>query len=64
MSTDSAKVFTIPQTGSSGPEPEPEQGPSSEACGQTRTQHGCKLPVGMKTSDGGDEGPPNISECG
>ncbi|TWW78642.1 Signal-induced proliferation-associated 1-like protein 2, partial [Takifugu flavidus] len=78
LSTDSAKVYTIPQTGSSGPdpepepepdpepepEPEPEQGPSSEACGQTRTLHGCKLPVGMKTSDGDDEGPPNISECG
>ncbi|MEQ2228762.1 hypothetical protein ILYODFUR_012132 [Ilyodon furcidens] len=67
MSTDSSKVYTIPQTSSTGPEP----GPSSEACGQTRTQSSCKLPVSMKTADAdGDddatcnEGPPNISECG
>ncbi|XP_028278684.1 signal-induced proliferation-associated 1-like protein 2 isoform X3 [Parambassis ranga] len=83
MSADSSKVYTIPQTSSSGPGPEPEPepgpgpgpGPSSEACGQTRTQAGCILQVGMKTADddddeGGDEeahsteGPPNISECG
>lgn len=75
MSADSSKVYTIPQTSSSGPGPEPEPepgpGPSSEACGQTRPQPGCKLPVGMKTADGDDdddahstEGPPNISECG
>lgn len=68
LSTDSAKMYNIPQTSRSGPdpdpEPEPEQGPSSEACGQTRAQSGCKLPVGMKTTDGDDEGPPNISECG
>ncbi|KAK2922074.1 signal-induced proliferation-associated 1-like protein 2 isoform X2 [Channa argus] len=70
MSTDSSKVYTIPQPSSSGPGPEP--GPSSEACGQTRPQSSCKLQVGMKTADGdGDdddahstEGPPNISECG
>ncbi|XP_072247393.1 signal-induced proliferation-associated 1-like protein 2 isoform X2 [Leuresthes tenuis] len=69
ISADSSKVYTIPQTSSSGPEPGP--GPSSEACGQTRTQSSCKLPVGMKTADddGDDdahstEGPPNISECG
>ncbi|XP_047207293.1 signal-induced proliferation-associated 1-like protein 2 isoform X3 [Girardinichthys multiradiatus] len=67
MSTDSSKVYTIPQTSSTGP----ELGPSSEACGQTRTQSSCKLPVSMKTADAdGDddatctEGPPNISECG
>ncbi|XP_029305161.1 signal-induced proliferation-associated 1-like protein 2 isoform X2 [Cottoperca gobio] len=62
MSADSSKVYTIPQTGSSGPELGPE--PSSEACGQTRPQPGCTLPVGMKTTDDDDEGPPNISECG
>uniref|UniRef100_A0A3Q1JYG7 Signal induced proliferation associated 1 like 2 n=1 Tax=Anabas testudineus TaxID=64144 RepID=A0A3Q1JYG7_ANATE len=66
MSADSSKVYTIPQTSSSGPEPGP--GDSSEACGQTRPQPGCKLPVGMKTTDDNDddahctEGPPNISE--
>ncbi|KAM8851514.1 signal-induced proliferation-associated 1-like protein 2 isoform 3-T5 [Synchiropus picturatus] len=77
MSADSSKVYTIPQTNSSGlgPEPEPEQeaapGPSSEACGQTRTQPVGQLQVGMKTThndDGDDahgpEEPPNISECG
>lgn len=79
MSADSSKVYTIPQTSSSGPEPGPGPGPgpSSEACGQTRPQPGCKLPVGMKTTDGGGdddgdgdddahstEGPPSISECG
>ncbi|KAK5853761.1 hypothetical protein PBY51_014891 [Eleginops maclovinus] len=72
MSADSSKVYTIPQTSSSGPGPEPElgPGPSSEACGQTRPQSGCTLPVGMKTTDDEDEdahsteGPPNISECG
>uniref|UniRef100_A0A3Q1JYB1 Signal induced proliferation associated 1 like 2 n=1 Tax=Anabas testudineus TaxID=64144 RepID=A0A3Q1JYB1_ANATE len=42
MSADSSKVYTIPQTSSSGPEPGP--GDSSEACGQTRPQPGCKLP--------------------
>uniref|UniRef100_A0A8C4IIC3 Signal induced proliferation associated 1 like 2 n=1 Tax=Dicentrarchus labrax TaxID=13489 RepID=A0A8C4IIC3_DICLA len=74
MSADSSKVYTIPQTSSSGPGPGPEAepgpGPSSEACGQTRPQPGCKLPVGMKTADDDDgdddahstEGPPNISE--
>ncbi|KAG7230064.1 hypothetical protein INR49_009784 [Caranx melampygus] len=73
MSADSSKVYTIPQTSSSGPDP----GPSSEACGQTRPEPSCKLPVGMKTTGDGDgdgdgdddeahstEGPPNISECG
>ncbi|XP_014912825.1 signal-induced proliferation-associated 1-like protein 2 isoform X2 [Poecilia latipinna] len=68
MSADSSKVYTIPQTSSTGPEP----GPSSEACGQARTQSSCKLPESMKTADDdgddGDahctEGPPNISECG
>uniref|UniRef100_A0A3B5LH63 Signal induced proliferation associated 1 like 2 n=1 Tax=Xiphophorus couchianus TaxID=32473 RepID=A0A3B5LH63_9TELE len=68
MSADSSKVYTIPQTSSTGPEP----GPSSEACGQTRTQSSCKLPESMKTADDDDddgdahctEGPPNISECG
>ncbi|XP_068182639.1 signal-induced proliferation-associated 1-like protein 2 isoform X3 [Antennarius striatus] len=76
MSSDSSKVYTIPQTSSSGPEPltEPGPGPSSEACGQTRPQPGCKLSVGMKTTDDDDddddddahdtEGPPDISECG
>ncbi|XP_041866103.1 signal-induced proliferation-associated 1-like protein 2 isoform X3 [Melanotaenia boesemani] len=69
MSADSSKVYTIPQTSSSGPEPGP--GPTSEACGQARTQSSCKLPEGMKAADddGDDdahsnEGPPNISECG
>ncbi|XP_029376930.1 signal-induced proliferation-associated 1-like protein 2 isoform X3 [Echeneis naucrates] len=71
MSADSSKVYTIPQTSSSGPGPDP--GPSSEACGQIRPEPSCKLPVGMKTTDDGDdgddeahstEGPPNISECG
>ncbi|XP_061601944.1 signal-induced proliferation-associated 1-like protein 2 isoform X3 [Cololabis saira] len=72
VSADSSKVYTIPQTSSSGPEPGP--GPSSEACGQTRTQSSCKHPLGMKMAgdDDGDEdddahsteGPPNISECG
>ncbi|XP_037321746.2 signal-induced proliferation-associated 1-like protein 2 isoform X3 [Pungitius pungitius] len=65
MSADSSKVYTIPQTSSSGPGPEP----SSEACGQTRPQPDCTLPGGMKTTDDdGDahstEGPPSISECG
>ncbi|XP_050932451.1 signal-induced proliferation-associated 1-like protein 2 isoform X3 [Lates calcarifer] len=78
MSADSSKVYTIPQTSSSGPGPEPEPGPdpgpSSEACGQTRPESGCKLPVSMKTTDDDDdddddeahsaEGPPSISECG
>lgn len=71
MSTDSSKVYTIPQTSSSGPEPELGPGPSSEACGQTRPQSECNLQMGMKTADGDDgddahstEGPPNISECG
>ncbi|CAK6951786.1 signal-induced proliferation-associated 1-like protein 2 isoform X3 [Scomber scombrus] len=72
MSADSSKVYTIPQTSSSGSGPgaEPGPGPSSEACGQTRTQPGSILPVGMKTTDDDDddahstEGPPNISECG
>ncbi|XP_053730262.1 signal-induced proliferation-associated 1-like protein 2 isoform X2 [Synchiropus splendidus] len=77
MSADSSKVYTIPQTNSSGlgPEPEPEHeaapGPSPEACGQTRTQPVGQLQVGMKTThndDGDDahspEEPPNISECG
>uniref|UniRef100_A0A3B3UE95 Signal induced proliferation associated 1 like 2 n=1 Tax=Poecilia latipinna TaxID=48699 RepID=A0A3B3UE95_9TELE len=45
MSADSSKVYTIPQTSSTGPEP----GPSSEACGQARTQSSCKLPESMKT---------------
>uniref|UniRef100_A0A665WLX0 Signal-induced proliferation-associated 1 like 2 n=1 Tax=Echeneis naucrates TaxID=173247 RepID=A0A665WLX0_ECHNA len=70
MSADSSKVYTIPQTSSSGPGPDP--GPSSEACGQIRPEPSCKLPVGMKTTDDGDdgddeahstEGPPNISEA-
>ncbi|XP_027133491.1 signal-induced proliferation-associated 1-like protein 2 isoform X2 [Larimichthys crocea] len=75
MSADSSKVYTIPQTSSSGQGPEPGPGPSSEACGQTRPQSGCNLPVGMKTADDdhdddddddapNTEGPPNISECG
>ncbi|XP_039994714.1 signal-induced proliferation-associated 1-like protein 2 isoform X5 [Xiphias gladius] len=77
MSADSSKVYTIPQTSSSGPGPGPEPGPepgpgpgpSSEACGQTRPEPSCNLPVGMKTTDDGDEahnteGPPSISECG
>uniref|UniRef100_A0A8D3AG36 Signal induced proliferation associated 1 like 2 n=1 Tax=Scophthalmus maximus TaxID=52904 RepID=A0A8D3AG36_SCOMX len=72
MSADSSKVYTIPQTSSSGPGPEqePEPGPSSEACGQTRPEPGCILPMGMKTTDAVDDddeahstdGPPNISE--
>uniref|UniRef100_A0A8C7Z199 Signal induced proliferation associated 1 like 2 n=1 Tax=Oryzias sinensis TaxID=183150 RepID=A0A8C7Z199_9TELE len=71
VSADSSKVYTIPQTSSAGPEPGP--GPSSEACGQTRTQAGCTHPAGVRTTDdGADEnddahstdGPPNISECG
>uniref|UniRef100_A0A4W6C7T6 Signal induced proliferation associated 1 like 2 n=1 Tax=Lates calcarifer TaxID=8187 RepID=A0A4W6C7T6_LATCA len=59
MSADSSKVYTIPQTSSSGPGPEPEPGPdpgpSSEACGQTRPESGCKLPVSMKTTDDDDD---------
>ncbi|XP_062257061.1 signal-induced proliferation-associated 1-like protein 2 isoform X3 [Platichthys flesus] len=67
ISADSSKVYTIPQTSSSGPEPEP--GPSSEACGQTRSELGCTLLLGAKTTGDDDEdrsteGPPNISECG
>nr|XP_054605802.1 signal-induced proliferation-associated 1-like protein 2 isoform X4 [Nothobranchius furzeri] len=68
VSADSSKVYTIPQTCSSGPELGP--GPSSEACGQSRSQSRCKYPVGTKTTDDGDddahstEGSPNISECG
>ncbi|KAI4812423.1 hypothetical protein KUCAC02_023813 [Chaenocephalus aceratus] len=66
MSADSSKVYTIPQSSSTGPELGP--GPSSEACGQTRPLSGCTLPVGMKTNEDEDahctEGPPNISECG
>uniref|UniRef100_A0A3Q1IKR9 Signal induced proliferation associated 1 like 2 n=1 Tax=Anabas testudineus TaxID=64144 RepID=A0A3Q1IKR9_ANATE len=53
MSADSSKVYTIPQTSSSGPEPGP--GDSSEACGQTRPQPGCKLPVGCVWHDPSDE---------
>ncbi|XP_056292182.1 signal-induced proliferation-associated 1-like protein 2 [Pseudoliparis swirei] len=68
MSADSSKVYTIPQTSSSVPGPEPGPELSSEACGQTRPQPGCTLPGGMKTTDDDDahstEGPPNISECG
>ncbi|KAM3605972.1 uncharacterized protein V6R79_008199 [Siganus canaliculatus] len=70
MSADSSKVYTIPQTSSSEPEPGQGPGPSSEACGQTRPQPGCKLPAGVKTADDDDddahstEEPPNISECG
>ncbi|XP_034096435.1 signal-induced proliferation-associated 1-like protein 2 isoform X3 [Gymnodraco acuticeps] len=66
MSADSSKVYTIPQSSSTGPELGP--GPSSEACGQTRPLSGCTLPVGMKTNEDEDahctEGSPNISECG
>ncbi|KAJ4948193.1 hypothetical protein JOQ06_019730, partial [Pogonophryne albipinna] len=66
MSADSSKVYTIPQSSSTGPELGPE--PSSEACGQTRPLSGCTLPVDMKTNEDEDahctEGPPNISECG
>uniref|UniRef100_A0A1A8CVP5 Signal-induced proliferation-associated 1 like 2 n=1 Tax=Nothobranchius kadleci TaxID=1051664 RepID=A0A1A8CVP5_NOTKA len=68
VSADSSKVYTIPQTCSSGPELGP--GPSSEACGQSRSQSRCKYPVGTKTTDDGDddahstEGSPNMSECG
>ncbi|KAM8858516.1 signal-induced proliferation-associated 1-like protein 2 isoform 3-T4 [Spinachia spinachia] len=68
MSADSSKVYTIPQTSSSGPGLDPQ--PSSEACGQTRPQPDCILPGGMKTTDDCDgdahstEGPPSISECG
>uniref|UniRef100_G3NJF7 Signal induced proliferation associated 1 like 2 n=1 Tax=Gasterosteus aculeatus aculeatus TaxID=481459 RepID=G3NJF7_GASAC len=69
MSADSSKVYTIPQTSSSGPGPDPDPEPGSEACGQTRPQPDCILPGGMETADGdGDahstEGPPSISECG
>ncbi|KAM4607113.1 signal-induced proliferation-associated 1-like protein 2 [Polymixia lowei] len=60
MSADSSKVYTIPQTSSSG------AGPSSEPCGQTRPQPGFKHAVGVKKTDDahGIEEPPNISECG
>ncbi|KAM6997419.1 signal-induced proliferation-associated 1-like protein 2 isoform 2-T5 [Tautogolabrus adspersus] len=85
LSADSSKVYTIPQTSSSGPDPDPDQDPdpeaeaepgqgpglSSEACGQTRSQQGGKLPVDMKTAADDEEEeshsteePPNISECG
>ncbi|XP_054655706.1 signal-induced proliferation-associated 1-like protein 2 isoform X1 [Dunckerocampus dactyliophorus] len=74
MSADSSKVYTIPQTSSSGagsepgPGPECGLGPSSEACGQTRTQPDGNPPVKTTDSDDADahsnEGPPNISECG
>uniref|UniRef100_A0A8C6LRE3 Signal induced proliferation associated 1 like 2 n=1 Tax=Nothobranchius furzeri TaxID=105023 RepID=A0A8C6LRE3_NOTFU len=53
VSADSSKVYTIPQTCSSGPELGP--GPSSEACGQSRSQSRCKYPVGTKTTDDGDD---------
>nr|XP_057914828.1 signal-induced proliferation-associated 1-like protein 2 isoform X3 [Doryrhamphus excisus] len=75
MSADSSKVYTIPQTGSSGagseagPGPECGLGPSSEACGQTRTQPDGNPPVTTTDNDDdadahSNEGPPNISECG
>ncbi|XP_025753178.1 signal-induced proliferation-associated 1-like protein 2 isoform X3 [Oreochromis niloticus] len=72
MSADSSKVYTIPQTSSSGPELVQGSGlgPGSEACGQARTQSGCKFTVGAKATDDDDdaahstEEPPNISECG
>ncbi|XP_056147699.1 signal-induced proliferation-associated 1-like protein 2 isoform X2 [Lampris incognitus] len=62
MSADSSKVYTIPQTSSSGPGP----GPSSEACGQTCPPPGCKHPAGTTRSESvhSTEEPPNISECG
>ncbi|XP_039890336.1 signal-induced proliferation-associated 1-like protein 2 isoform X2 [Simochromis diagramma] len=73
MSADSSKVYTIPQTSSSGPELVQGSGlgPGSEACGQARTQSSCKFTVGAKATDDDDddaahstEEPPNISECG
>ncbi|XP_075875097.1 signal-induced proliferation-associated 1-like protein 2 isoform X2 [Nelusetta ayraudi] len=73
MSADSSKVYTIPQTSSSGAGPEPEPRPSSglgsEACGQTRVQPACALGTATAAGDDDDdahssEGPPNISECG
>uniref|UniRef100_A0AAX7UNQ5 Signal induced proliferation associated 1 like 2 n=1 Tax=Astatotilapia calliptera TaxID=8154 RepID=A0AAX7UNQ5_ASTCA len=72
MSADSSKVYTIPQTSSSGPELVQGSGlgPGSEACGQARTQSSCKFTVGAKATDDDDdddaahstEEPPNISE--
>lgn len=73
MSADSSKVYTIPQTSSSGagpePEPRPGSGLGSEACGQTRVQPACALGTATAAGDDDDdahssEGPPNISECG
>ncbi|XP_057705083.1 signal-induced proliferation-associated 1-like protein 2 isoform X3 [Corythoichthys intestinalis] len=73
MSADSSKVYTIPQSSSSGAEPGPgpdcDLEPSSEACGQTRTQPDGNLPVKTTANEGDDdahsiEEPPNISECG
>ncbi|XP_034040399.1 signal-induced proliferation-associated 1-like protein 2 isoform X2 [Thalassophryne amazonica] len=66
MPAESCKVYTIPQTSSSETGAGPGDGPSSAACGQTRPQSGCKLPVGItKTDDAHNtEGPPNISEYG
>ncbi|XP_006807733.1 signal-induced proliferation-associated 1-like protein 2 isoform X3 [Neolamprologus brichardi] len=75
MSADSSKVYTIPQTNSSGPEllQGSGLGSGSEACGQARTQSSCKFTVGGKATDDDDddddaahstEEPPNISECG
>uniref|UniRef100_A0A8C7Z0C2 Signal induced proliferation associated 1 like 2 n=1 Tax=Oryzias sinensis TaxID=183150 RepID=A0A8C7Z0C2_9TELE len=59
VSADSSKVYTIPQTSSAGPEPGP--GPSSEACGQTRTQAGCTHPAGVRTTDDGVSGVGSLS---
>uniref|UniRef100_A0A3B4G5B4 Signal induced proliferation associated 1 like 2 n=1 Tax=Pundamilia nyererei TaxID=303518 RepID=A0A3B4G5B4_9CICH len=57
MSADSSKVYTIPQTSSSGPELVQGSGlgPGSEACGQARTQSSCKFTVGAKATDDDDD---------
>uniref|UniRef100_A0A673CM75 Signal-induced proliferation-associated 1 like 2 n=1 Tax=Sphaeramia orbicularis TaxID=375764 RepID=A0A673CM75_9TELE len=61
VSADSSKVYTIPQTSSSGAGP--GAGPDSEPCGQTRPP-----PASVQTTGDDDthsnEEPPSLSECG
>ncbi|XP_077469241.1 signal-induced proliferation-associated 1-like protein 2 isoform X1 [Stigmatopora argus] len=69
LSADSSKVYTIPQSSSSGAEPGPGPDCDLEACGQTRPQPDGNLPVKTTANEGDDdaqstEEPPDISECG
>ncbi|XP_077586332.1 signal-induced proliferation-associated 1-like protein 2 isoform X2 [Stigmatopora nigra] len=69
LSADSSKVYTIPQSSSSGAEPGPGPDCDLEACGQTRPQPDGNVPVKTTANEGDDdaqstEEPPDISECG